>query len=682
MAQTDPVFPPEPMVMQHLEFTDSERSSVRVVNGFAVISTLALVSVAVRIAWLATRRFLRKDPTLPKEYAFFRTQLGNYAVCLLVANMCNCMSGLMGIKYTVDSGIDDNSYCQAQAVMMQLGNCATAYFTVAIAFHSFASLGLRVRHSAVIGSVTITAGWVGSVLLVTLPTLAPRDAGPLYGISGLSCAVRDVYPTQQFEFHILPIFIASVLSAILYSLIFLVLRGTLKIRDGISLNFNPAARYDMTENQGYHQFVVSIAHSLVWYPIVYIILMLPYSITLLLAISGFAVPLAVMIVAFGLYFMISVANVLLLYNTFRVLGPAFDSPSFTTPSKTNVIGTLASAFSSKKDLEKDGNTMSWYSQSSQPRPSLQSQASVPTLGYNQPSVGHSQPTSQYSRTGNTSYTASKPSYTASHPSPYTAGTRQPSAASTHPRQLSVASSISSTSSKQPDSPEIGSWRVPQPAPAARKAWERKPSYDASGAPSYNTNANAGYNTNGITPRVRYNADGSVARGSVDSNYNAGMTSNRISVASSESSLRVLVLPSQQRVAPSAGRAQTPLGAGRAQSPPNPAQSPLGRAQTPLGQQRLIPPPNRAQTPSVASQEIRGWLARQPEDGDMPRQPAAALPRGASPNPIPQRMSPTPQPTGRLPRELMMGRPSSPTGSMSSTSSAGSRRLVKPYRGQL
>ncbi|KAL1694317.1 hypothetical protein GGG16DRAFT_23147, partial [Schizophyllum commune] len=250
--------------------------------------------------------------------------------------MCNCISGLMGIKYTVDSGIEDNSYCQAQAVMMQLGNCATAYFTVAIAFHSFASLGLRIRHSAVIGTVTITAGWVGSVLLVTLPTLAPRDAGPLYGISGLSCAVRDVYPTQQFEFHILPIFIASVLSAILYSLIFLVLRGTLKIRDGISLNFNPAARYDMTEGQGYHQFVVSIAHSLVWWALtrarctVYIILMLPYSITLLLAISGFAVPFAVIMVAFVLYFMISVANVLLLYNTFRVLGPAFDSPSFTT----------------------------------------------------------------------------------------------------------------------------------------------------------------------------------------------------------------------------------------------------------------------------------------------------------------------------------------------------------------
>ncbi|KAL1750567.1 hypothetical protein FB107DRAFT_169318, partial [Schizophyllum commune] len=299
-----------------------------VVNGFAVISTLALVSVAVRIAWLATRRFLRKDPTLPKEYAFFRTQLGNYAVCLLVANMCNCISGLMGIKYTVDSGIEDSEAFELiTAVMMQLGNCATAYFTVAIAFHSFASLGLRIRHSAVIGTVTITAGWVGSVLLVTLPTLAPRDAGPLYGISGLSCAVRDVYPTQQFEFHILPIFIASVLSAILYSLIFLVLRGTLKIRDGISLNFNPAARYDMTEGQGYHQFVVSIAHSLVWYPIVYIILMLPYSITLLLAISGFAVPFAVIMVAFVLYFMISVANVLLLYNTFRVLGPAFDSPS-------------------------------------------------------------------------------------------------------------------------------------------------------------------------------------------------------------------------------------------------------------------------------------------------------------------------------------------------------------------
>ena len=171
---------------------------------------------------------------------------------------------------------------------------------------------------------------------------------------------------------------------------------------------------------------------------------------------------------------------LLLYNTFRVLGPAFDSPSFTTPSKTNVIGTLASAFSSKKDLEKDGNTMSWYSQSSQPRPSLQSQASA---AYAQPTLGYNQPPSQHSRTGNTSYTA---------------GTRQPSMASAHPRQLSVASSFSSTNEKQPDSPEIGSWRVPQPAPAAHRTLERKGSYDAN-VPSYSVGQ-------GATPRVRYNAD--------------------------------------------------------------------------------------------------------------------------------------------------------------------------------
>ncbi|TRM64776.1 hypothetical protein BD626DRAFT_567651 [Schizophyllum amplum] len=542
-----PVVPPEMAMMKSVDFTDGERASARVVNGFAILSTLAIVSVAVRIAWLAARRHLRKDTALPKEYAFFRTQLGNYAVCLLIANMFNNISGLMGISYTVQGGIVDDMYCQAQAVIMQLGNCATAYFTVALAFHSFASLGMRMRQSSAIGAITISVGWVGSVLLVTLPTLTPRRDGPIYGIMGLSCAVRSVYPTQQFEFHILPIFIASILSAILYSLIFLVLRGTLKLRDGISLNFNPSTKYDMSEGKGYNQFVVSIARSLLWYPIVYILLLLPYSVTLLLAISGFNVPFPVLMVAFILYFMISVANVLLLYNTFRVLGPAFDAPSLTSPStrgkSSDTMSSVTSVFSAKKDIEagKEGDTSSWYSQ----------------------------PSGQFSRTG-------RPSYA---------------------RQLSIVSSMESE--KQRGSPELGNWRVPEPAPTARKAWERAPPTSAfPGAPT------------GAFP-------GAVPRGGppmMDANRTS--SHSHTSSASSESSLRVLVLPSQRLAAP-----------------------------------------NPAHVPSVSSQDVRGWLARQSAGVGMPRQVAERAPYGER-----------------------MARPKSPTNSVSSGSSSNSRRLVKPNRG--
>lgn len=61
------------------------------------------------------------------------------------------------------------------------------------------------------------------------------------------------------------IFLASILAAILYSVIFLVLRGTLNIKGGITLILDPNERWvvgKVTEN--YHRFVARIATSMLW----------------------------------------------------------------------------------------------------------------------------------------------------------------------------------------------------------------------------------------------------------------------------------------------------------------------------------------------------------------------------------------------------------------------------------
>lgn len=335
---TDPLFVP---------LLSSEIGGSIAVNVFAIVSTFALFTVACRIIWLAIGRKISPDHCKPQEYVFFNTQLGYYAICLLLANLFTDISGLIGLRWSIDKGVTEGRLCTLQAVLIQVGNWATAYFTVSIGFHTFNSLVLRRKQSVLLAGSVIIAGWISAALIAAGPFISfqHHKFGPIYGASGLSCGVSAVYPKDQFFFHLLPIFIASVVSAILYSLIFLVLRGTLNIKGGIKLTLDPYERKAAGASENYHRFVARIARSMLWYPIAYVILLIPYSVMRLLDISGFKVTFASMIFAYACWFMLGVVNVLLLYNTFRVLGPAFDAPSQRSSS--------ASSFASGRPLNDD-----------------------------------------------------------------------------------------------------------------------------------------------------------------------------------------------------------------------------------------------------------------------------------------------------------------------------------------
>jgi len=77
-------------------------------NVFAILCTLALLSVAFRICWLAVLH--RNATEKPREYAFFRTQLGNYAGCLLVAMTFNCGAGILALPWLLRRGISLGEY--------------------------------------------------------------------------------------------------------------------------------------------------------------------------------------------------------------------------------------------------------------------------------------------------------------------------------------------------------------------------------------------------------------------------------------------------------------------------------------------------------------------------------------------------------------------------------------------
>jgi hypothetical protein len=89
------------------------------------------------------------------------------------------------------------------AGLMQFGNISNGYFTAAIAVHSFNSLVLKRRQSAIMCALYITFGWLGAAAISIAPqlTLNPQP----YGISWLSCAVKQDQPFLAFMLHLLPV---------------------------------------------------------------------------------------------------------------------------------------------------------------------------------------------------------------------------------------------------------------------------------------------------------------------------------------------------------------------------------------------------------------------------------------------------------------------------------------------
>ncbi|KAF9000626.1 hypothetical protein BDQ17DRAFT_1245135, partial [Cyathus striatus] len=205
--------------------------------------------------------------------------------------------------------------------LMQIGNLGQSYFTVSIAIHTFNSLVLRRRPSVLVCSITVVAGWVLSIFLAVIPYTIKAPGEHIYEKGELSCSIGSWFPKVEFILQLFPVLLSSVVSATLYSVIFLVLRGTLKIEGGVKLSLDPSTRWEDSDDMNYHRFVAKIARSVLWFPAAYTILLVPYSITRAMKISGYTTSFCSSVLVYVCWYTLGILNVCLLYNTFRVIGP-------------------------------------------------------------------------------------------------------------------------------------------------------------------------------------------------------------------------------------------------------------------------------------------------------------------------------------------------------------------------
>ncbi|THG96205.1 hypothetical protein EW026_g5582 [Hermanssonia centrifuga] len=214
------------------------------------------------------------------------------------------------------------------AALGQIADVATAYFTAAIAVHTFNSLVLHHRLPLWFCSVAVAFGWVAAIVIAIAPTKMQLKSGPFYSTDGLSCVISREYPMLVTVLHLIPIFLSAFVSVLFYSLVFLILRGTLTIRGGLKLNLDiEARRSTMHGALEYPKFIAAIARSMLWYPVVYVIFMFPHVIICLLQASGASVSISLEALGLTCTAMLGLANVSVFYNTVRIMGPAFGDSS-------------------------------------------------------------------------------------------------------------------------------------------------------------------------------------------------------------------------------------------------------------------------------------------------------------------------------------------------------------------
>lgn len=168
--------------------------------------------------------------------------------------------------------------------------------------------------------MVIAFGWFVSLVI----GLGPLGKDNVYGPVIVSCGVTITHRGRIFGLKSFPVLFGSVLAVIVYSLIFLVLRGVLRVRGGINFTLKPQERWSTSNNsEEYDRFMGAVAKSMLWYPVAFVLLLLPFTIANLIQFRGQNISFGFDVFVHACWSILGLVNVALLYNTFRVLSPVY-----------------------------------------------------------------------------------------------------------------------------------------------------------------------------------------------------------------------------------------------------------------------------------------------------------------------------------------------------------------------
>lgn len=308
-------------------YTVSESRGVITLIVFSSISALAVVGLlgALSISALNTRS--SNNPNL-----FVRSHVVTYFVSLLMCDLLQAIGSIMTAAWAKSMSVDAGTLCTAQGIIKHVADVGIALWSLVIAFHVFGILFFRLPLKRYALWCTLIGTWsLIATLVITGPaTLDTVHRGPFYGISGQWCWITPEYGVQHITLDYMIMFISAVISFVLYTLVYLRLRGNVVVH-GIHIRFRmrrASLSWQGSEQGIQDEHIMVIARQMLLYPIAYTIIILPIAAARFSDWFGHDVPFGVTVFCDTIYLLSGTTNVVLFSITRRILPPRSIIPKF------------------------------------------------------------------------------------------------------------------------------------------------------------------------------------------------------------------------------------------------------------------------------------------------------------------------------------------------------------------
>jgi len=268
-----------------------------------------------------------------------RTHLVAYIGSLMVANVLQAIGAVMNARWVALGGVVNGEFCRAQGGIKNVGNNGTALWSFMVALHLFNLLFLRWKSTPTALLATLIAGWTAVIVVTASGPLFIQTVanGSYFGPSGLWCWITDQYPAEQEFLEYFFEFLSAGFGFMLYVLILLRVRGNLVIENGW-LHFQWVSRSQAWQLSVGRDMIDSamlrVAMSMVWYPVVYSLLIIPVALARISTFTGHHVPFWATVVTDVLFNSTGLLNSILFMSTRNALPDTSELPEITAPRQT------------------------------------------------------------------------------------------------------------------------------------------------------------------------------------------------------------------------------------------------------------------------------------------------------------------------------------------------------------
>lgn len=257
-------------------FTLGERLGIFLTFEAGLLSTVSVASILCYAFYIRLRSRLdtwrRKDLRRSSDATSSLLFLN-----LMVADLIQGLGVTPNIKWMADGVISEGRLCTTQAVLKQIGIVGVALTSSAIAFHTFCVLVLHWKEPPQLPKYVIVGIWTLTALILGSANAVHRNE-VYYGPTQFWCWITDEFKAEQIVTEYLWVWISGFSMIILYSIMFAVIHRWMNIAQGIHWYNQPhKGSLDVESDDDKKLEIRAIANSMLYFPAVYIVCVIPNS---------------------------------------------------------------------------------------------------------------------------------------------------------------------------------------------------------------------------------------------------------------------------------------------------------------------------------------------------------------------------------------------------------------------